>query len=204
MLKAWSVTVGTEAPTPFTKADVSKTVSIKGDAVTIDGVSRMVFWGNATHHDCSGTIESVEEKQNGRVQLEDGQEFQNGVPACTPLKWSQAQGTFTVRCAPAFYADPKDGHSCKRKDMNSVCESASIWMDDKPVSDETSLVIGESSTMTLDVQTSGDGAYKVRTVPLQVIACATAVSVNISMLCGIFDALCRMRKSMSFRKAGRR
>jgi hypothetical protein len=62
----------------FTNADVGKEVRIKGDYVEIGGQERTVIWRDAKHHDCSGTIKSVEEKYKGKVQLEDGQEFENG------------------------------------------------------------------------------------------------------------------------------
>ena len=44
----------------------------------IDGKLRYISWGDATHYDCSGKIESVQEKYKGKVQLEDEQEFENG------------------------------------------------------------------------------------------------------------------------------
>ena len=62
----------------FTHADIGKTVCIKGDDVKIDGVSRIISWGNSCHHNCSGTIQSVDETPKGRVQLEDGESFENG------------------------------------------------------------------------------------------------------------------------------
>ena len=58
----------------FTNADVGKTVTVKGDAVQIDGASRRVVWGAAKHHNCTGTIKSADATT---VQLEDGQKFDN-------------------------------------------------------------------------------------------------------------------------------
>ena len=68
-------------PTAITNADVGKNVSIGGDALNISGKPRDVTWTDAKHHDCSGKIKSAEEKYKGKVQLEDGQEFENGMPA---------------------------------------------------------------------------------------------------------------------------
>ena len=61
----------------LTHADVGKSVSIVGDDVKIDGERRTVHWGDAKRQDSAGRIRSVEEKPKGRVQLEDGQEFEN-------------------------------------------------------------------------------------------------------------------------------
>ena len=61
----------------FTTADVGKNVRIEGGIVQIDGVLRKVIWGDAKHAECTGKIKSVEEKWKGKVQLEDGQEFEN-------------------------------------------------------------------------------------------------------------------------------
>ena len=63
----------------FAKSDVGKEVTIEGDAVNIGSMRRDVRWGVAKHHDCTGTIKSVEETFKGKVKLEDGQEFENGV-----------------------------------------------------------------------------------------------------------------------------
>ena len=63
---------------PFTSADVGAMVTIKGDDAIVDGVPRFVLWGGAKRHDCSGRIQSVEERRGGVVQLEDGQVFDNG------------------------------------------------------------------------------------------------------------------------------
>ena len=62
----------------FVKADVGKEVTIEGDAVKIGSMRRDIRWGVAKHHDCMGTIKSVEETYKGKVKLEDGQEFENG------------------------------------------------------------------------------------------------------------------------------
>ena len=61
----------------FTSADVGKEVSIQGDAVTIRGKPRHINWTDAKHHDCLGMIKSVDQRYKGKVQLEDGQEFEN-------------------------------------------------------------------------------------------------------------------------------
>ena len=52
---------------------------IEGDSVRIGGKLRDVKWIDAKHHDCLGIIKSVVEKYKGRIELEDGQEFENGV-----------------------------------------------------------------------------------------------------------------------------
>ena len=62
----------------FTSTDIGEKLSIKGDAVTVSGRPRYVKWTDAKHHDCSGKIKSVEEEDKGKVQLADGQEFENG------------------------------------------------------------------------------------------------------------------------------
>ena len=73
-----TLTVKVTGAEPFTNADVGKTVSIHGDDdVKVDGVPRVVPWGNAKHLDCTGKIKSVEEKYKGKVQLEDGKTFEN-------------------------------------------------------------------------------------------------------------------------------
>ena len=66
------------SPTPFSKADVGRVVGITGDEVTVDGKLRAVVWGDAKHHDCNGTIQSVEERDLGKVLLKGGeQKFEN-------------------------------------------------------------------------------------------------------------------------------
>ena len=63
----------------FTKKDVGKVMSIEGNyTVKIDSELRIVQWAGAKHCACSGKIQTVEEKYKGMVQLEDGQEFENG------------------------------------------------------------------------------------------------------------------------------
>ena len=90
---------------PFSSADVGKTVHITGDDVLVDGVTRTVNWGNAEHHDLIGVIQTVEEHYLGKVELEDGQEFENGGDAGfnarsmkfsqLPLKFGNGTATFS-------------------------------------------------------------------------------------------------------------
>ena len=117
-------------------------------------------------------------RQEGMYHLE--VEMQNAwndtinakVRACVPQKWRQAQRSFRVKCALGFYPDQEDGNTCKQQDLNTVCETASIFMDDSPVgiSEKSSTLISESSKLALKIQTShsGVGAYEIRFVPLQV------------------------------------
>ena len=78
----------------FTDADVGQTVSITGDAVTVNGVGRAVQWHGARHHNCSGKIGSVVANPQGSVVLEDGEEFEN--PALAPLVVSALQNQIEV------------------------------------------------------------------------------------------------------------
>ena len=83
----------------FTKSDVGKTVSIKGDAVEIGGYPRYIAWSDAKHHDVFGKIKSVEEMFKGKVQLGDGQELENGGQCLTrtPRRcWDTVPGSFGV------------------------------------------------------------------------------------------------------------
>ena len=61
----------------FSDEDVSKTVEIEDAKVKVDGIERTVQWGKAVPADCSSVIVSVESKVKGKVQLENGQEFEN-------------------------------------------------------------------------------------------------------------------------------
>ena len=63
--------------TAFSNADVGKEVSITGNDVKVDGQVRKVNWGDAKHQDLTGTITSVVPDYKGKVELEDGQEFEN-------------------------------------------------------------------------------------------------------------------------------
>ena len=93
------VASGSTHGSAFTNADIGKTVSIKGDDVKIDDVSRSIAWGDAKHHDCTGTIKSVEEKPKGKVQLTDKQEFENGAHYNVgDIVWHP------MRCAMSSYA----------------------------------------------------------------------------------------------------
>ena len=65
--------------TSFTVADVGKTVKITGDTVNVANIERSARWGDAKHADCCGKIKSVEGKVNGKVVLENEQEFENPV-----------------------------------------------------------------------------------------------------------------------------
>ena len=58
-------------------SDVAKEVIIEDNAVTIRGKPCYVKWTDAEHHDCSGKIKSVEEKQ-GQSAARDVHEFENG------------------------------------------------------------------------------------------------------------------------------
>ena len=82
------------ACTRFSKTDVGKTVKIKGNDAFVGycTVPRKVTWSDLKHRDLAGTIKTVEEVRNGKVQLhskecnvkecscEGGQEFEN--PTC--------------------------------------------------------------------------------------------------------------------------
>ena len=57
--------------TGFTEADENKTVQIKSGAITVDGETRRMQWGNATPADCTGRIVSVEGILDGTVKLND-------------------------------------------------------------------------------------------------------------------------------------
>ena len=72
------VLIGEADIPPISSTDVGKFLYIEDDEVFVDGVARTVNWGDAKHHDLQGTIKSVEEKFKGKVELEDGQEFENG------------------------------------------------------------------------------------------------------------------------------
>ena len=72
---AWANPVSLAA---FSKADEGKMVSITGDKVLIDGTVRYPYWGDAKHGNMQGTIISVDEKYKGKVELQDGQAFENG------------------------------------------------------------------------------------------------------------------------------
>ena len=61
----------------FSSTDVGKTVRITGNNVLVDGNFRKVNWGEATHHDLTGKVKSVDPKYKGKVELEDDQEFEN-------------------------------------------------------------------------------------------------------------------------------
>ena len=63
----------------ITKHDIGKAVSIQHGNLRV-GYSqqrRIVEWGDAKHHDCTGIITSVEGKYLGTVQLDNGQKFEN-------------------------------------------------------------------------------------------------------------------------------
>jgi hypothetical protein len=63
--------------TKFGRGDVGKAVEIKNGAVTVDGITRHVDWGESAHPDCRGKIESVETRVKGHVRLDDGSVFEN-------------------------------------------------------------------------------------------------------------------------------
>ena len=63
--------------TAFSTADIGKIVSIQGSRVQVDGQKRSVVWGPAVHSDCTGKIDSVDEKMLGDVRLDSGIEFEN-------------------------------------------------------------------------------------------------------------------------------
>ena len=86
---------GRQLHAAITNADVGKDVRIKGDALTIDGEPRGITWADAKHRDCSGKIKRVDEKYKGKVQLEDGQEFENGAPVPLILQDFTAEYAFT-------------------------------------------------------------------------------------------------------------
>ena len=65
-------------PAPFSKADVGKVVRITGNDVHVNGKARNINWLDAKHHDLTAKIKSVEEMYRGKVELQDGQEFENG------------------------------------------------------------------------------------------------------------------------------
>ena len=76
-------------PLPFRNADIGKTLSIHGDVMTINGEPRTVYLADPsvpslgrhpnlqTAARITGTIKTVEENYKGKVQLDDGQEFEN-------------------------------------------------------------------------------------------------------------------------------
>ena len=61
----------------FSTADIGKMATLKGDHIEVDDKKRFVDWSQAAHFDCSGKIESVEDKVLGSVRLESGEGFQN-------------------------------------------------------------------------------------------------------------------------------
>ena len=63
----------------FSEEDVSKTVELKNAKLKVDGVEWTVQWCQANPADCDGTIASVEAKVKGKIQLENGQEFENPI-----------------------------------------------------------------------------------------------------------------------------
>jgi len=65
----------------LSRADVGKKLTIQGDALLIDGVERVVSWGNARHHDVVDLrIVEVQERPKGLVTLEDRTTLQNPPP----------------------------------------------------------------------------------------------------------------------------
>ena len=90
---------GSQSHAAISSADVGKKVSIKGDALKISGEPRGVTWTDAKHHDLSGKIKRVEEKYKGKVQLEDGEEFENGAPVPLILQDFTAEYAFVdINC----------------------------------------------------------------------------------------------------------
>ena len=63
----------------FSNADVGQTVSITGNDVLVDGKVRFVYWGDAKHNNMQGTVKSIDPKYKGKVELESGHVFENGV-----------------------------------------------------------------------------------------------------------------------------
>ena len=61
----------------FSTADIGKMVTIQGDQIKVNDRMRFVDWSQAAHSNCSGKIETVEDKVLGLVRLESGDEFQN-------------------------------------------------------------------------------------------------------------------------------
>ena len=61
----------------LTKEDVGKSIEIKGDIVTINGVVRKVDWDGEKRCDLKGVIKTVKTGYKGRVTLTDGRTFQN-------------------------------------------------------------------------------------------------------------------------------
>ena len=67
----------TEGQPAFTVADFGKMVSIRGGVVKVQGKLREVTSGVSALMDVEGQIKRVEERPMGKVQLEDGLEFEN-------------------------------------------------------------------------------------------------------------------------------
>ena len=67
----------TEGQPAFTGADVGKMVSIRDGVVEVQGKLREVTSGVSALMDVEGQIKRVEERPMGKVQLENGLEFEN-------------------------------------------------------------------------------------------------------------------------------
>ena len=78
----------------FSIAHVGKDVKIRGNKLWLDQVVQSVTWDAAKHAECEGKIISVEERLNGRIQLENGTEFEN--PSMSHLDLDQAQAKAEV------------------------------------------------------------------------------------------------------------
>ena len=73
--------------TAFSNADVGKTVSITGNHVLVGDKDRKIHWGDAKHANIQGIIKSVDMMYKGKVELEDGQVFENGGNGVGQTEW---------------------------------------------------------------------------------------------------------------------
>ena len=63
----------------FSNADVGHKVKITGSKVHVNSKIMNINWGEAKHSSMVGTIKSVDPRYKGKVELEDGQVFENGI-----------------------------------------------------------------------------------------------------------------------------
>ena len=127
----------------FTNADVGKKVLIQGDRVFIGNgwvphnlKPRYINWTDAKHHDCSGIIKSVEEKYKGNVQLESGQEFENG--AISPKLHSiSSEGVLEIFLNSSWH--PVCAHGFDHRAATTVCRKLGFQKAEKLSNNEVTM-----------------------------------------------------------------